>query len=60
MVNSPTIGIRFSREDIELLDALVEKEERSRSDVVRRAIRAYAQAHGMTTTKPKKKTVAKR
>jgi len=59
MVNSPTTGIRFSPEELEMLDAVATKEERSRSDVVRRAVRAYAEQAGVSL-KPKKKTAAKR
>lgn len=54
MPRSPTIGIRFSPEEIELLDLLAEKEERNRSDIVRRAVRAYAEAQGVAL-KPKRK-----
>lgn len=59
MVNSPTIGIRFTPEDLALLDALAKKEERSRSDIVRRAIRAYAEQAGVAG-KSKKKTAPKK
>jgi Arc/MetJ-type ribon-helix-helix transcriptional regulator len=47
MPKSPTIGIRFTPEELELLELLVAKEERTRSDVVRRAVRAYAEALGV-------------
>jgi predicted DNA-binding protein len=53
MTNSPTIGIRFTPEDLELLDTLAEREERTRSDVVRRAIRHYAEHLGVVR-KPSK------
>ncbi len=59
MTNSPTIGIRFTPEELELLDALAAKEERNRSDVVRRAVRAYAESLGVKA-KPSKKAPAKR
>jgi metal-responsive CopG/Arc/MetJ family transcriptional regulator len=59
MTRSPTIGIRFTSEDLELLDLLAEKEERNRSDIVRRAIRAYAVSLGVTV-KPKRKATVKR
>jgi Arc/MetJ-type ribon-helix-helix transcriptional regulator len=54
MTKSPTIGIRFTPEDLELLDALAAKEERNRSDVVRRALRAYAQTIGVKTKTKKR------
>jgi metal-responsive CopG/Arc/MetJ family transcriptional regulator len=50
MPQQPTIGIRLTPEDLTLLDALVAREERNRSDIVRRAIRAYA---GKSTAAPK-------
>lgn len=58
MTNSPTIGIRFTPEELELLDAIAAKEERNRSDVVRRAVRAYAEGLGVKA-KPNKKAPAK-
>jgi hypothetical protein len=60
MVNdkkNPTIGIRFTPDELALLDALMVAEERSRSDVVRRAVRAYAEKLGVSGSpkrKPKK------
>jgi len=59
MTKSPTIGIRFTPEDLELLDALAAREERNRSDVVRRAVRAYAGKLGVDV-KPKRRAPAKR
>jgi len=59
MTRSPTIGIRFTPEELELLDALSAKEERNRSDVVRRAVRAYADSLGVKA-KAKKKAPATR
>lgn len=59
MVNSPTTGIRFSPEELEMLDAVAAKEERSRSDIIRRAVRAYAEQAGVKL-KPAKKAAAKR
>lgn len=44
---SPMIGIRFTPEELALLDALAAHEERNRSDVVRRAVRAYAEKLGV-------------
>ena len=52
---NPTIGIRFTPEELALLDALMATEERSRSDVVRRAVRAYAEKLGVKPSKPKRK-----
>lgn len=47
MPESPIIGIRLSPEELALLEEIERKEERSRSDVVRRAIRAYAKKCGI-------------
>jgi metal-responsive CopG/Arc/MetJ family transcriptional regulator len=58
MTRSPTIGIRFTPEDLFLLDVLAAKEERNRSDVVRRAVRAYAEQLGVAL-KPKRKAKPK-
>ncbi len=54
MVRSPLVGLRLSLDELALLDALAAQEERSRSDVVRRAIRAYAEKLGVKT-KPAKR-----
>lgn len=59
MTNSPTIGIRFTSEELELLDALTAKEERTRSDVVRRAVRAYAENLGVKAKAKKKAPVTR-
>ena len=59
MVRNPIVGVRFTLEDLELLDAVATKEERKRSDVVRRAVRAYAQGVGVEL-KVKRATKAKR
>jgi len=48
MPRKPIIALRLDPEEIELLDALAAKEERNRSDVVRRAIKAYAEKLGVT------------
>lgn len=40
---SAMVTVRLEGEDLEALDALVELERLSRSDVLRRAIRAYAE-----------------
>ncbi len=47
MTEKPIVGIRLDPDELALLDALAAKEERSRSDVVRRAIRAYAEKLGV-------------
>jgi predicted transcriptional regulator len=47
MTEKPIVGIRLDPEELALLEALAEHEERSRSDVVRRAIRAYAEKLGV-------------
>lgn len=52
MPRDQTIGIRFSPEELELLAKLEAQEERTRSDIVRRAVRAYAEA---VLKAPKKK-----
>jgi predicted transcriptional regulator len=54
MVEKPIVGLRLSPEELALLDAIAAQEERSRSDVVRRAIRAYAEKLGVTV-KPVKR-----
>lgn len=54
MVEKPTIGLRLGPDEIALLDALAAHEERSRSDVLRRALRAYAEKLGITA-KPDKR-----
>jgi Arc/MetJ-type ribon-helix-helix transcriptional regulator len=52
---NPTIGIRFTPAELTLLDALMASEERSRSDVVRRAVRAYAEKLGVKAGPPRKR-----
>lgn len=47
MVKNPIVGFRLPEEDLALLDAIAAHEERNRSDVVRRAIRAYAEKLGV-------------
>lgn len=54
MVEKPIVGLRLSPDELALLDALAAHEERSRSDVVRRAIRVYAGTLGVTV-KPAKR-----
>jgi hypothetical protein len=54
MVEKAVVGLRLSPEELALLDALAAHEERTRSDVARRAIRAYAEKLGVTV-KPAKR-----
>jgi hypothetical protein len=52
MADPEVVCVRFDHDDHRLLDALVEMERLKRSDVIRRAVRAYAARLGV---KPKKK-----
>lgn len=54
MVEKPIVGLRLSPDELALLEAIAAHEERSRSDVVRRAIRAYAEKLGVSV-KPAKR-----
>ena len=56
MTEKPIVGIRLDPDELALLDALAAKEERSRSDVVRRAIRAYAEKLGVKAKPSKGRT----
>ena len=48
MITHPIVrGFRLTPEDTTALDALVEAEERNRSDVMRRLIRDAARARGL-------------
>ena len=50
------VSARFEGEDLETLEALVAAERLSRSDVIRRAVRAYAAQLGVKPKpKPKRK-----
>jgi hypothetical protein len=49
------VGLRLDEEDLALLEALVAAEKLSRSDILRRALRAYAKALGVTP-QPKRKS----
>lgn len=51
----PLFNLRLDERDRDLLDALVEHERLTKSDVVRRAIRHYAEHLGIKQPKPKKK-----
>jgi metal-responsive CopG/Arc/MetJ family transcriptional regulator len=50
--DNETVCVRFEKGDFVLLEALVEKERLKRSDIIRRAVRAYAEQLGVV---PKKK-----
>jgi hypothetical protein len=57
MVTAPQVGIRFTDEDLALLEALQAKTGiGNRTDVVRLAIRKLAAAEGIAVPKPRKKT----
>jgi len=46
------VSARFERDDLKTLEALMAEERLSRSDVIRRAVRAYAEKLGIL---PKRK-----
>jgi metal-responsive CopG/Arc/MetJ family transcriptional regulator len=48
------VGVRLEPAEVEALDAAAAHEERSRSDVIRRAIRAYAEALGVLPKRDRK------
>jgi predicted transcriptional regulator len=54
MVERAVVGLRLNPEELALLDALATHEERTRSDVTRRAIRAYAEKLGVKVTPAKR------
>ena len=58
----PHIGLRLDAEDRALLEACSKHEKLTASDVLRRGLRAYAKAIGVTaeTPKPAKKNKPKR
>jgi hypothetical protein len=41
------VGVRLEPEELALLEAVAAHEERSRSDVLRRALKAYAESLGV-------------
>lgn len=47
MVDLTTVCVKFPSDDLAILDALVELERLKRSDIVRRAVRAYATQLGV-------------
>lgn len=54
--NKIIAAIRFEGEDLALLKALEAEERLSRSDVVRRAVRAYAKQLGVEAPKPRRRS----
>lgn len=61
-MTDPHIGLRLDTEDRALLEACSKREKLSKSDILRRALRAYAQALGVKAepvtrgkSKPKRK-----
>jgi hypothetical protein len=56
MVTAPQVGIRFTEEDLAILETLQAKTGiGNRTDVVRLAIRKFAEAEGVELPKPRKK-----
>lgn len=53
------VSLRLEGDDLEALDALIEIERLSRSDVIRRAIRAYANQLGVSPKPPPKRPKSK-
>jgi hypothetical protein len=57
MVDLTTVCVKFPPDDLAILDALVDFERLKRSDIVRRAVRAYAAQLGVDVeqgSKPKR------
>ncbi len=57
MVDLTTVCVKFPSDDLVILDALVDFERLKRSDIVRRAVRAYAAQLGVGAeqgSKPKR------
>lgn len=57
MVDLTTVCVKFPPEDLAILEALEQFERLKRSDIVRRAVRAYAEQLGVGIeqgTKPKR------
>lgn len=55
MADLVTFCAKFPREDYDLLVACAEAERLKRADIVRRAVRAYAEKLGVSSPKPKPK-----
>lgn len=50
----PLFNLRLDAEDQALLEACASKEKLTKSDILRRALRAYAQGLGVTAEEPKR------
>ena len=48
------VCVRFEGDDLEALEALIVEERLSRSDVIRRAVRAYAEKLGVLPKRKKR------
>lgn len=48
------VCVRFEGSDLDVLEALIDAERLSRSDIVRRAVRAYAEKLGVTPKRKKR------
>jgi hypothetical protein len=53
MAPSSIVAVRLPEPELTLLERLVVAEERTRADVIRRALRAYAEKLGVTVAKGK-------
>jgi len=51
-VSEPQVAVRFDDEDRQYLDQAAKLERLSRSDIIRRAVRAYAKALGINPQSP--------
>lgn len=56
----PHIGLRLDEEDRALLEACAAAEKLSKSDILRRALRAYAANLGITSKPEKRRARSKR
>lgn len=56
----PHIGLRLDDEDRALLEACAAREKLSKSDILRRALRAYAAGLGVTAEPERKRPKPKR
>jgi len=52
--DSTMVCVRFEGSDLDVLEALIDAERLSRSDIVRRAVRAYAEKLGVTPKRKKR------
>lgn len=51
-MTDPLIALRLDAEDRALLDECAKREKLTKSDILRRALRAYATSLGVTTESP--------